>query len=505
VSVHRARTKWVCRTAVLAALIASGLLTTAGRTAASPEATSCAAVPPGLVGWWPGDAQVTNFVGLPGALKFGTTVAAGLVGQAFSFDGVDDYVDVGPGFDLDQMTLEAWVKIDPATNIGDRLVISNDSAEAPVPGDRQEFNLKSSTRDLTGEDGRPGFEVFTIDGSIDRLAAPTPLTAGWHHLAGVRDIAAGRVELYVDGVLVAHPVPTAFGVVATQVHTVLGTSGPAPFYNTLNFVGLIDEPAIFNRPLSAAQIAAIHTARSAGKCVPRDLTVIAPRTHLARSSMNVDLAIVGLAWAVIPGVSASPVDRIEIEKSNDGGPFFAVVTRPGGTTALFRALQFDRTYQFRVRAIASDGETSPWATGEPFRLSAIQNTLTCNASGGPCLTYQGVWTTAPLANSFGGSVTFATTPGAIATVQFSGTEVSWVSSTGPNRGRAEVLLDSSNRPLATVVDLYSPVSHKEVPVYVVRDLPDGNHTMQIRLTGRNAASSGNRVDVDAIVQLQPSP
>ena len=221
--------------------------------------------------------------------------------------------------------------------------------------------------------------------------------------------------------------------------------------------------------------------------------------------MVADSAIVGLAWAVVPGVSGSPVDRVEVERSNDGRPFYAVATRPGPTATLSRALVFDRTFRFRVRAIAGDGETSPWATGQPFRLRAIQNTVACNASRDPCVNYQSGWATAPLANSFGGSVTFATTPGAIATVDFSGTEVSWVSTTGPNRGRAEVLLDSSDRPVATVVDLYSPVVHKKVPVYVARDLPDGEHTLQIRLIDRNSASTGNRVEVDAIVQMQPAP
>ena len=138
-------------------------------------------------------------------------------------------------------------------------------------------------------------------------------------------------------------------------------------------------------------------------------------------------------------------------------------------------------------------------------MSALQDTATCDGSANQCVNYGGVWTTAAVANSLGGSVTFATTPGAIATVEFDGTDVSWVSTTGPGRGRAEVLLDSSNRPVATVVDLYRAGGETKVPVYVARDLPAGHHTMQIRLIDRNAASTGNRVDLDAIVQLQPAP
>lgn len=278
-SAQRTASKWIWRTAIVAGLTVSGPLT-AGMTGVSPVAAAgCVPMPTGLVGWWPGDPQVTNFAGMPGTLKFGTTVVPGLVGQAFRFDGVDDYVDVGPGFDLDDMTLETWVNVDPATNTGERLVISTDSGEAPVPGNRQLFALKSSTSELidgvAGKDIGPAFEVWGAAGE-DRLTTPTRLTAGWHHLAGVRDTSAGRFELYVDGVLVAQQSPTGSGVVATQVHTVLGTSAPAPFYNTLNFKGLIDEAAIFNRALSVTRIAAIHAAGSAGKCVPVDVTVIAP-------------------------------------------------------------------------------------------------------------------------------------------------------------------------------------------------------------------------------------
>jgi len=61
---------------------------------------NCVSPSTNAVGWWAGDGNVydsarTNFA----SLNNGATYAAGVVGQAFSFDGVDDYVKViGPGW-----------------------------------------------------------------------------------------------------------------------------------------------------------------------------------------------------------------------------------------------------------------------------------------------------------------------------------------------------------------------------------------------------------------------
>ena len=53
----------------------------------------CVQPPAGLVSWWPGEGNANDIVGSNhGTLQNGATFAAGMVGQAFSFDGIDDYV-----------------------------------------------------------------------------------------------------------------------------------------------------------------------------------------------------------------------------------------------------------------------------------------------------------------------------------------------------------------------------------------------------------------------------
>ena len=55
------------------------------------EAQSCVEPPSGIVAWWAGDGNATDVQGgNNGTLQNGATFAAGMVAQAFSFDGVDD-------------------------------------------------------------------------------------------------------------------------------------------------------------------------------------------------------------------------------------------------------------------------------------------------------------------------------------------------------------------------------------------------------------------------------
>lgn len=56
----------------------------------------CVPALPGTIAWWSGDGNANDAVGgYNGTLKNGTTFTEGKVCQAFSFDGVDDFIDLG--------------------------------------------------------------------------------------------------------------------------------------------------------------------------------------------------------------------------------------------------------------------------------------------------------------------------------------------------------------------------------------------------------------------------
>ena len=55
----------------------------------------CVTAPPGLISWWPADGDAADIIGPnDGVFIGGATLAPGLVGQAFSLDGMDDWVEV---------------------------------------------------------------------------------------------------------------------------------------------------------------------------------------------------------------------------------------------------------------------------------------------------------------------------------------------------------------------------------------------------------------------------
>ena len=80
----------------------------------SESAAQCVSPPSGLVSWWRGENDATDFIdNNHGALINGATFATGKVGQAFSFDGVDDGINVQKSGNLDfganDFSIEAWI------------------------------------------------------------------------------------------------------------------------------------------------------------------------------------------------------------------------------------------------------------------------------------------------------------------------------------------------------------------------------------------------------------
>jgi hypothetical protein len=78
--------------------------------------TNCTPPPSGLVAWWPGDGNALDLVGTNHGTPFGgATYAPGLVGQAFSFDGIDDVIIIPQSQSLDvqnAFTFGCWARAD---------------------------------------------------------------------------------------------------------------------------------------------------------------------------------------------------------------------------------------------------------------------------------------------------------------------------------------------------------------------------------------------------------
>jgi hypothetical protein len=258
----------------------------AGKCAPTPP-PGCVQPAPGLVSWWRGEGDANDSGDSNnGVLQGGTTFAAGEVGQAFSFNGTSAFVQVADAPNLrftNAMSIEAWIfssvpagqyaailtKWDGGLNQRSYLLAIQPSGQVAlgVSGD-------GSASDLGN--------VFSL--------GPIP-TNQWTHVCGVYDGAS--LGLYVNGILQS-TLSWTQGIFPGTVPLTIGSALSGAF-----FKGLIDEPSVYNRALTASEIAAIYNAGSAGKCT----TPTAPFIVTQPASQTVT-AGTGVTFSV--GASGSP-------------------------------------------------------------------------------------------------------------------------------------------------------------------------------------------------------
>lgn len=240
---------------------------------------TCVEPPDDLVSWWPGDGNANDIVdGNDGSLENGATFGAGKVGQAFSFDGVDDYVNIGyMGSFPAKGTIEFWMKADAVQNYRNPFTTNYIGGNAGI-----RFEEHSSYSGYTnafyavvGNDaGNYGGHVFRYTASESPYNNPMQANT-WYHVALVWDTTANNVKGYWDGVKafdVSHSFwPTMLPDVA------IGNGFSASRY----WDGLVDEVVIYNRALTADEIQAIYNAGSEGKCKVAPLELVVEKAKVA--------------------------------------------------------------------------------------------------------------------------------------------------------------------------------------------------------------------------------
>ena len=237
---------------------------------AQPPNTTPAPLPSGLVSWWDGDlvSGATAFdlgSGINGTLVNGATIVPGKVGNAFSFDGIDDFVFVPSSASLvpaNAVSVDLWAKINSMPDEAAHLI------DAKLTGVPKPNGLIYGLFVLG--DGRAGFGV-TTSGVLTSAFALTNIVGDgqFHHLAGTWD--GSEVKLYVDGILEGSALTSGALVSGSEAEIVIGDHNPAIQVRRVH--GLLDEVQIFNRALSVAEIQSIYLAGSAGvsKVIPAPL------------------------------------------------------------------------------------------------------------------------------------------------------------------------------------------------------------------------------------------
>ena len=232
--------------------------------AVSITVTPITPVPGEAVSWWNGENNANDSLdGNNGTLENGATTAAGLVGQAFRLDGVDDYVRIPNAPNLNfgstgDFTVEAWVKLNGAQPDFAGIFVKG---ELPYPGRWVQFVVVNNR--LAAEIISGGLAFVGVN---DGLIGTTSLNNGaWNHVSLVVTRSSQNAKLYVNGALEADVTNSVIGGdLSNSIDAVIGVSRDFSRY----FKGDIDEVTLYNRALPQSELQAIVTAGSAGKVAP---------------------------------------------------------------------------------------------------------------------------------------------------------------------------------------------------------------------------------------------
>ncbi|MDB6059238.1 MAG: cell wall/surface repeat protein [Verrucomicrobiales bacterium] len=366
--------------------------------------TNCSGIA-GLVNWWRGENNALDSIGTNnGTISGGTTYAAGEVGQTFQLSGSGGVtMDASVGnFRTNDFTVEFWMKTASTT-------------PAILVGKRQVCNLGPAWNVMIGyingasNPGKIGYELLSSAGDYSSVVTNFSVNDNqWHHIALTR--AGTNGSMYVDGALRTtnsffpsstidfnNTSPLQIGLSPCQ-----GPGGLAPY------TGSLDELAIFNRALTAAEIQSIYNAGSAGKCgLTGPPTITSQPTNIfaaVGSTVNVGVGAAGLQplgynW-YFNGVNAystasSPLVITNVQLTN-AGTYYVVVTNANGSVTSSNA-----TLTVGV---------PPGITAQPQSQTSLQFqpvTFNANMSGSGPLAFQWQRNAASIAQATNSTYTIA--------------------------------------------------------------------------------------------------
>ena len=322
---------------LFAVLGVSGLLASGLVPAAQAAGTGLVAA----YGFNSGSGTVTpddSGTGNTGAITGATWSAAGRYGGALSFNGTNAWVTVPHSASLGLttgMTLEAWLR--PASSTGWQSALMKERAGGMSYG-------------LYGFDnsGKPPAVYGRVSADVEAKGVSALALNAWTHVAGSYDGATLRI--YVNGTQVGTKALTGSLASSTAALRIGGNSVWGEYFN-----GLIDEVRVYNRALTAAEIAT-------------DLaTPVAPA--VADTTPPVITAVTA------NGVSATGASlRWSTDEPADSVAEYGLTTGYGGTASVaglvtvhavpVGGLSAGTTYHYRVRSVdaAGNASVSPDAT-----------------------------------------------------------------------------------------------------------------------------------------------
>ena len=175
--------------------------------------------------------------------------ADGKRGGAYEFtaDGDEIVISNNPSLNPKQLTLAAWIKTSYMDDKWRRIFDKSwdQGYDLTMGGDWHGLSYR----------GQVGIEIGP---RLKFIRSGIVVADGkWHHVAGTFD---GNEEIvYVDGRPMGSPVPWKKPVPSNSFNLIIGSNRSTPSEESgLSFIGLIDEPMMWNRALSANEVAFLY-------------------------------------------------------------------------------------------------------------------------------------------------------------------------------------------------------------------------------------------------------
>jgi hypothetical protein len=218
-------------------------------------------------------------------------------------------------------------------------------------------------------------------------------------------------------------------------------------------------------PIVAANVIIDTTAPKAIVPKPNLRTGVALNTASATQRL-----LVRLYWS--GSDVGSGVASYDVQRSYDGAAY-TYIANEIPVPSLDVTMNIGHTYMFRVRSRDKAGNVGAWTAAYSWGTALRQNSYSS-------MVYGGSWSTTSAVDASGGSYKASSSPGASATLAFSGRAIGLVSLVGPDRGAVQVWVDGA---LAATVDTRSDTTIYRQVIWSKTWTSYGSHTIKLVVVG----------------------
>jgi hypothetical protein len=354
---------------------------------ASVSSTTFTATPPdaGLVGWWKFDegsgtiAHDSSGHGNDGIVLGTPNWTTGYIGGGLLFDGKTNLVRIplNASLGLGTKTIAVWANLGGfLKKLGafygwGRRVSANSCADNYQGYIRPDGSITATYQNLAIQTIRPSYSIG---------GAGTGKLGEWAHYAFVYAGSGsnGTLSLYKNGVLVNAPYVVTDGISAGCAMTTIGSQEdlPNPAY-VRTFDGIMDDYRIYNRALSASEVAALYNSTkvsfsdASSPSIPTGLAATAISSYQINLSWNASTDNIGVAGYVIyRGGSQIAVVRSGTTYADTAHPLPSVYnySLSPSTAYTYTIAAFDAAGNFSARSVSA-GATTPASSGASYTLT----------------------------------------------------------------------------------------------------------------------------------------